>query len=242
MRVALPIYPFFRTESEVVTMDYIRRSSSVPVPEIIAYACSASNELTFEWTLLERDRDIRLEQVWDTVPSQVKIYVTVELLRSLKELRQRPFPMLDSIYYAGVWNQVDYIPNLGPDAGIDGTFIVGRMVSTRFFQDKRLLLPPNRGPFTTVRELANSQASLLAWRIQHLLPSPATESYCEADEILADDGAEVLETVDRLVEVVPRIYPVTDDPEDIKVLWHNDISLMNVLVDPETYKLVSIVD
>ncbi|EEU33558.1 uncharacterized protein NECHADRAFT_56498 [Fusarium vanettenii 77-13-4] len=242
MRVALPVDPFFKTESEVATMDYIRRNSSIPVPEIVAYASSASNELGFEWILMERVRGVPLEQVWDTMPFQAKMHLTVELARSLKKLRQRPFPMLGSIYYADVWNQVDYMPTLGLDAGIDGTFVVGRMVSTRFFRDKRLLLRPNRGPFTTARELATSEAALLARRIQHLSPSPGTEYYCEADEMLADDGAEVLETVDKLVEVVPRIYSATDDPEDIKVLWHDDISLMNVLVNPETHKLVGIVD
>ena len=242
MRVALPIGPFFKTESEVATMDYIRRNSSIPVPEVIAYASSASNELTFEWILMERVRGVPLQQVWDTMPFQAKMHLTIELARSLKELRQRQFPMLGSIYYADVWNQVDYMPTLEPDAGIDGTFVVGRMVSTRFFRDKRLLLRPNRGPFTTARELATSQASPLARRIRHLSPSPGTAYYCEADEVLADDGAEVLETVDRLVEVVPRIYSETDDMEDTKVLWHDDISLMNVLVNPETYKIVGIVD
>ncbi|KAH6952950.1 hypothetical protein DER45DRAFT_634481 [Fusarium avenaceum] len=63
VRVALPVDLFFKTESEVATMDYIRRNSSIPVPEIIAYASSASNELTFEWILLERVRGAPLEQV-----------------------------------------------------------------------------------------------------------------------------------------------------------------------------------
>ncbi|KAL2669844.1 hypothetical protein Neosp_015141 [[Neocosmospora] mangrovei] len=218
MRVALPLDPFFKTESEVATMDYIRRNSSIPVPKVIAYASSASNELGFEWILMERVRGVSLDQVWDTMPFQAKMHLTVELACSLKKLGQRL------------------------DAGIDGVFVVGRMVSTRFFRDKRLLLRPNRGPFTTARELATSEAALLARRIRYLSPSPATKYYCEADEMLADDGAEVLETADKLVEVVPRIYSATDDPEDIKVLWHNDISLMNVLVDPETYRLVGIVD
>ncbi|RBR15617.1 uncharacterized protein FIESC28_07258 [Fusarium coffeatum] len=225
MRVALPVDPFFKTESEV-----------------IAYASSASNEFTFEWILMERVRGVPLEQVWDTMPLQAKMHLTVELARSMKELRQRPFPMLGSIYYADVWNRVDYMLTLGPGAGIDDTFVVGRMVPTRFFRDERLLLRPNRGPFTTARELAASQANLLARRIQHLSLSPGTEYYCEADEMLADDGAEVLEIVNRLVEVVPRIYSATEDPEDIKFLRHDDISLMNVLVNPKTYKLVGIVD
>ncbi|KAM0415715.1 hypothetical protein ACHAPT_013331 [Fusarium lateritium] len=242
MRVALPVDPFFKTESEVATIDYVRRNSSIPVPEVIAYASSASNELGFKWILMERVQGVPLDQVWDTMPFEAKIELTAELARSLKQLWQRPFSMLGSIYYADVWNQVDYMPTLGLDAGINDTFVIGRMVSTRFFRDKCLLLRPSRGPFTTARELATSEANLLARRIRNLSPSLATEYYCEADEMLADDRAEVLETANKLIEVVPRIYSTTGDLEDTGVLWHDDISLMNVLVDPDTYNLISIVD
>ncbi|KAJ4308042.1 hypothetical protein N0V84_012331 [Fusarium piperis] len=164
---------------------------------------------------------------------EAKMHLTVELARSLKQLRQRSFSMLGNIYYADVWNQVDYMPSLGLDAGIDGTFVVGRMVSTRFFRDKRLLLRPDRGPFTTASELATSETTLLARRIRQLSPpSPATGYYCEADEMLAADGAEVLETVDRLVEVMPRVYPATDDSEDTKVLLVGVVDWESVSVVP----------
>lgn len=116
------------------------------------------------------------------------------------------------------------------------------MVSPRFSWDKRLLLRPNRGPFSTARELATAEAELLARRVRHLSPSPTDPYYCDADAMLAKDRDEVLDTADRLVRAVPRIFPSDDGPEDAKVLWHGDMSLKNVLVNPKTYELAGIVD
>lgn len=251
MRVALPVDPFFKTESEVATMDYVRRHSSLPAPRVVAYSASASNELGFEWILMEKIDGVPLEAVWGTMPFKAKMDLTAELARSLKQLWERPFPLLGSIYYADVWNQVGYVPPLECsrdaeqhvlDIGVDGDFVIGRMVSPRFFRDKRLLPRPKRGPFAKARELIMAGTELLSRRVQHLSPSPTDPYYCESDAMLADDEPEVLDTADELFKVVPRIFFADDGPEDAKLLWHDDLSLRNVLANPETHKLAGVVD
>lgn len=54
MRVTLPVEPFLKTESEVATLTYVRRYTSIPVPKVIAYDTSSKNELGFECVLLEK--------------------------------------------------------------------------------------------------------------------------------------------------------------------------------------------
>lgn len=150
-----------------------------------------------------------------------------------------------------MWNQVGYVPPLecSKDAeqhnlyiGVDGDFVIGRMVSPRFFRDKRLLLRPERGPFATARELITAEAELLNRRARHLSSSPTDQYYCESDAMLADDGPEVLDTADELVQVAPRILSADDGPEDLKLLWHDNLSFRNVLVNPETHRLAGVVD
>ncbi len=246
MRVALPVDPFYKTESEVATMEYIRRYSSIPVPRVIAFASSASNELGFEWILMEKVDGLPLDQFWDAMPFDAKSRLTVELASCLKQLRERTFPLLGNIYFADVWSQVGYAPitssSQTPDIGVDGTFVIGRMVSTRFFRDKRLLLPADRGPFETARELAVAETKLVGQRIRHLSPIPDTDYYCETDDLLNSDVAEVLHVFDKLDQAVSHVFSAADGPEDDKVLWHSDLSSMNVLVHPDTYELAGIVD
>lgn len=49
MRVSLPVDPMFKTSSEVATLTWIRRHTSLPVTKIVAYNSSHDNELGFEW-------------------------------------------------------------------------------------------------------------------------------------------------------------------------------------------------
>jgi hypothetical protein len=252
MRVALPVDPFYKTESEVATMEYVRKHSSMPVPRIIAYTSSASNELGFEWILMEKVDGVPLNDVWEAMPFDSKADLTVGFAGFMKQLRACRFPLFGNLYFADVWNQAGYAPILSKhepavdvantDIGIDGEFVVGRMVSTRFFRDKRLLLPAHRGPFKTALELVTAETKLLGQRIRHLSPLPAADYYSEVDEKLAEDGIEVLDTFNDLEQVMPRIFSTTDVSEDVKVLWHDDLSGMNILVDPESHKLTGVVD
>jgi hypothetical protein len=120
---------------------------------------------------------------------------TAEFARFIKQLQACRFPLLGNLYFADVWNQAGYVPIPSEhepvvdvaitDIGIDGEFVEGRIVSTRFFRDKRLLLSAHRGPFKTARELISAETKLLGERIRHLSPSPATDYYSEVDEKLA---------------------------------------------------------
>lgn len=98
MRVALPVDPFFKTESEVATMEYIRRHSSIPVPRIVAYASSASNELGFEWILMGKVDGVPLDRVWDDMTFNAKMEFTVAFAGYMKQLRELQFPLFGSIY------------------------------------------------------------------------------------------------------------------------------------------------
>lgn len=257
MRVAIPVDPFFKTESEVATMEYVRERSSLPVPRVVAFASTASNPLGFEWILMERADGVPLDQVWDNMPLDAKTRLTDDFAHRMKQLLDIRFTLLGNIYFVDIWNQVGYAPlfdhhprhnsgSIDVDiGGTDGNFVIGRMVSTRFFRDKRAVLRAERGPFRTARELALAETRLLGQRIRHLSPSPNDDYYCEVDEGLADGGDEVLQIFDQLEDAAStRVFPLSadDGPEDAKVLWHDDLSCMNVLVHPETYELTGVVD
>ena len=259
IRVALPIDPFFKTESEVATMEYVRKHTTIPVPHVIAYASSASNELGFEWILMERIESVTLEHAWSLMTFEQKEDFTLTFGHYMNELQQLKFPRFRNIYFADIWNQVCATPlwpeklwpedaslpsceALGGEFGDNGSFVLGRIVSFAFCRGIRLLLPANRGPFDTTHQLLQAECELLGRDIRRLSPKPGSLYYCEADKYLADDGPEVLEIFDKLQNVISTKLPSANGPEDTKVLWHDDLSDRNILVDPKTYKLVGIID
>ncbi|XXH03598.1 hypothetical protein Hte_010003 [Hypoxylon texense] len=257
MRLAIPVEPFYKTESEVATMFYLREQTSIPVPAVVAWSSSAAdNVLGFEWILMETVDGVTLESVWYRMGFEDKKKLTEAVASYTKELLSLRFTSFGSIYFAEVWNEVNYSlysssrssqpapSSRAPDANIgkDGKYVIGRMVSLRFFQDKRALMRADRGPFETAKELVVAEANLLGQRIRHLSPTPGTDYYCEVDENLYKHEAEMLQVFDKLEKVSARIFSDSDGPEDLKVLWHNDLSTFNILVDPITFEIKGIVD
>lgn len=53
-RVTLPVDPFFKSESEVATLAFLRQKTSIPVPEVVAWSSTSDNALSYEWTLLKK--------------------------------------------------------------------------------------------------------------------------------------------------------------------------------------------
>lgn len=87
-----------------------------------------------------------------------------------------------------------------------------------------------------------AETKLLCQHIRHLSHKPGAPYYCDVDEQLNKDKAEMLQVFDKLDKVTPHIFSDSDETEDLKVLWHGDLSKLNILVDPITFKIKGVVD
>ena len=67
-RVTLPVEPYYKTESEVATIAYLRANTSIPVPQVFAWDSDRSNELHFEWILMAKIDGVPLCVFWRKVP------------------------------------------------------------------------------------------------------------------------------------------------------------------------------
>ncbi|KAL2016249.1 hypothetical protein VTK56DRAFT_4025 [Thermocarpiscus australiensis] len=256
-RVSIPVEPFFKTESEVATMEYVRRHTSLPIPRVIAFSSSDANELGHEWILMEMLKGVPLRTAWETMSEPTKGRFFTELAGHVKGLLALRFSKFGSIYFSDVADRVvpkdSALPDesangtkhsdnmdtgIGPDAG----FVIGRIVAQDFFFDKRIHFTASRGPFQTTRELIDARVELLSQRIQNLSVNPGDPYYCENDLELANHKDRIHELFDRLKALVPRLVPQENGPEDARVLWHDDLSEHNLLVDPVTYKLTGVID
>ncbi|CAG7557544.1 unnamed protein product [Fusarium equiseti] len=52
MRLSLPIDPGNKTRGEVATLQWLRRYTTLPVPEVIRYTASPDDDLGFEWIIM----------------------------------------------------------------------------------------------------------------------------------------------------------------------------------------------
>ncbi|KAB8224477.1 hypothetical protein BDV33DRAFT_199512 [Aspergillus novoparasiticus] len=70
-------------------------------------------------------------------------------------------------------------------------------------------------------------------RIKHLSPLPTDDFYSETDEALAEEQDDVWDTCYSLEELVSYIFPPPREQHEAKLLYHDDLSASNILVDPE---------
>ena len=98
-RATLPIVPFYKTESEVATLAYLRAKTSIPVPQTIAWDSSADNDLGFEWILMDKVAGVELRSVWRRMPWERKLELVDELAGFIQELRAHTFSAIGSLYF-----------------------------------------------------------------------------------------------------------------------------------------------
>ena len=138
-RVSLPIWPYYKVESDVATTEFVRHATSIPVPIIYAFDSNPVNKLGFEWMLMERVQGKPLRQVWDTMGFDTKQGLVRRIANSMAELSQYKFKTLGSIFMRYRQRHID--------------FYIGPSVHEKLFERDRLLYDVDRGPFKSVQAL-----------------------------------------------------------------------------------------
>lgn len=99
LRVTVPVAPYYKTESEVATIAYLRANASVPVPRVIAWQSSANNEIGYEWMLMDVIDSVPLFDVWRSVPWERKLKLVDEVAVFIKEMQSHTFDSIGALYF-----------------------------------------------------------------------------------------------------------------------------------------------
>ena len=100
-RVALPLVPYYRIESEAAMLSYLKENTSIPVPRVIAWESSVAKDLGFEWILLEKIEGVALDRLWRGMPWDSKVRLVTALAPLLGQLRDHKFDEIGSLYFGG---------------------------------------------------------------------------------------------------------------------------------------------
>ncbi|KAJ5469090.1 hypothetical protein N7475_006842 [Penicillium sp. IBT 31633x] len=97
MRIALPVDPYNKTLSEVATMNWIRRTTNIPIPVPLAYDASNNNTIGFSWILMTKMPGKRLGDFWESLSLSQMINLTQELAQHVACLFQNQLRGIGSI-------------------------------------------------------------------------------------------------------------------------------------------------
>ncbi|KAJ5165630.1 uncharacterized protein N7500_007460 [Penicillium coprophilum] len=191
MRVSLPVHPHSKTLGEVTTLQFLRRATNIPVPEIFAYDESASNEIGYEWILMELKPGVPAYKKWRTLTTFQKAALVQQIAEFQAQMCQHTFSGIGTL-------------TPGEEAAAQNEK-PGEIVSTSFFSGNRFNFDIPRGPFRSTHDWLVSYLKFVIKN--HTLVKEEAE-----DEEDKEDAAFALSVANRLVELLPKIFPALQNP------------------------------
>ncbi|KAG8158087.1 hypothetical protein KVR01_011848 [Diaporthe batatas] len=228
MRVTLPVSPHYKTRGEVATLRWVREHTNIPVPKVIAFEDNNDNIIGFEWILMELMPGTTAYRRWRTMSLEQKSAIAKSVAEFQVQLSCYGAPS-SPFRSIGTLNLLREPPRIEAETRATP----GMMISHEFFMGDRIKYDIPRGPFNSSHDWLNSEIRLI------ILEQTAALENAE-DEDDREDAEETLDAARKLRSVLPKVFP-EDQEEVATALYHEDLSLHNILVDKEG-KITAIVD
>ncbi|RAO71251.1 uncharacterized protein BHQ10_007263 [Talaromyces amestolkiae] len=213
MRVSLPVHPQTKTRGEVTTLRFLRRETDTPVPEVIAFDDSCNNQIGFEWILMELMPGVSAYKKWRTFTTFQK----VALVQRVAELQAQIFHHT----FSGIGTLT-----VGDEDQNHQEEQPGEMVSKFYFWGNHFDYDVARGPF-------RSTYDWLASYLEIIIKDQITAKEEAEDEEDEEDASFALALAHRLADLLPKVFPSLQNPPERSVIWHDDMSLSNILVNEQ---------
>lgn len=222
LRVSLPVDPRNKTLGEATTLDLVRRKTDVPVPAVVAFDPSRSSEIGYEWLLMDRMPGVPSHYRWRKMTMAQKERLTTRVAEFQAQLL-RCGHFGEGFRGIGTLAAGQARSGTHPHAG-GGAPEPGPLVSSFFFSGQRYHYPISRGPFSSSHDWLKAQLNVIVREHTAALAEAKTD-------IDRDYAKSALRVARKLLRMLHRIFPSVVHPPERTVIWHDDFSLRNILVD-----------
>lgn len=243
MRVTLPVDPSNKTNSEVATMNFVRQNTDIPLPQIFAFDDSSENELGFEWILMEMLPGRTLRTKWRKLSEDAKRDLVKQVAKYQAQLFCHKFTAIGNIFVnlgdQPVSKESPHSTSAAdtkqvPQESQQLLPILGQLVSMIFFWGDRITQDVPRGPFT------NSE-NWIRTRLTFVLIDQEIIIKTSDDEDDIEEAKDAKDIAERLLKLLPTVFPPNASAAESSVLVHDDLSMQNILVDSDG-KITGVID
>ncbi|KAI9692851.1 MAG: hypothetical protein M1822_004845 [Bathelium mastoideum] len=148
-RITLPVNPWFKIQSEVATMEYVRKETSIPIPKVYIFESSMANALGFEWMIMEKMEGRTFKDARESISQPIKESLNGTIAEWVHQLSQLQFDRIGSLYREWDPRKPDYL-----------AFKLGPVTSDHFLGPWRTEKEIFRGPFQNEAQLYRSIVEL----------------------------------------------------------------------------------
>ena len=226
---------------------------------------AAKNSVEAEYIIEEKAPGVRLGSLWNRWPRQLKLQLITQVVDIENKLSTITFDKHGCIYFkedllslVGEAEEI-HTQSGGPD--VLERFSIGPLTTNELWNGTRRDMNLDRGPckkvnhripiplflmfplfavgkhaFEYTRAIGHNE---MMWIKTHAVPR---QNYYQPNQIeeLPEDCISLLE---KYLTVSSYLVPQPSDrPSSINVLWHPDLHLDNIFVDPDTCRITRIVD
>ncbi|KAF6822782.1 hypothetical protein CPLU01_11822 [Colletotrichum plurivorum] len=213
MRMSLPVHPGQKTRGEVATLRWLRRWTEVPVPSVLAFDDSSDNEIGIAGLYAH---------ILNHNPERTPFrgIGTLDIDRATEQTQNE--------------ERQDKEQQKPHQQGADLHVAPGEIVSLQFFWGEHYDYDVSRGPFRSSHDWLHSFLQVVVLEYESQLRE------AEDDEERQDVEA-ASAVAHKLLALLPKIFPTIQHPAEQSFLWHNDLSLQNMLVD-DGGKITAVLD
>ncbi|KAL1743844.1 kinase-like domain-containing protein [Schizophyllum fasciatum] len=244
--IAGPVH--YTTASEVAIKDFCRTVLKLPVPRVLDWSSHADyNGIGCEYIIMDHARGVQLSTIWHTLDASKRKDIINSLIATEKRLLNASFSHYGSLYYKQDVHPALRAPTLFADGRRETSetskFCIGPVCSRMYWEEERASMKLDRGPWSTCDAYLDSIAAReQAWISAYAKP------HIHDDPFRAITGPQLPEehiaVLDQFRAVARHIVPRTPDGKPLRsVLWHPDLNLGNIFVDPSgAHPITSIID
>ncbi|KAJ7490835.1 kinase-like domain-containing protein [Mycena latifolia] len=212
--------------SEVATLRYVKKNTTIPVPEVYHAVSTADNPVGARYMLMQRIPGQLLISHWMQFSAEERRKVVAQLADFQAQLLQLEFPTIGCL--------VDENGTVGP-LGLSCTYPFALRNST------------DRGPFSSSRDFllayVRAELDLLTRRLAYWTEQRRTWSACNGgfDDLPASYAVEWFQLLLDGITALPA--DLLDPPDCAFVLFHDDFNEGNIIVSrSDPTEVVGIID
>ncbi|EFE31294.1 uncharacterized protein ARB_01916 [Trichophyton benhamiae CBS 112371] len=236
----------YLTASEVATREFLRDIANFPVPRVLAWSADPANPVGAEYIIEQKASGIRLGRVWHEWLRKSKLHIIEQIVKLENTLTSFKFSKHGCLYFRAdlpdPFRGEDGGLLLGSDStvgpGVLDRYVIGPLTGAELWRAEREKMELNRGPWQRAEDYARAMGeNEIAWINRHA--SPRINAYISLKDPELPDHA--LNLLTKYLDAI--LYLIPHDPAPCaNILWHPDLHLDNVFVDPTTCEITGIVD
>ncbi|TVY87724.1 Altered inheritance of mitochondria protein, mitochondrial [Lachnellula willkommii] len=218
--------------SEVATMEFLR-IHGIPIPKILDWSSSASNQLGSEYIIMERVPGRELADTWYTMTFKERMAVIEKIVDVERLLFGIKFPASGSLYFKDSLNpdiKSVHMPEENSFKDI-GRFCIGPSTEYLWWYQKRDELAVNRGPWKSSEEVLKAVGErevewLRRFGEKRYPREPFYREFYSRQKV--DPQVQIRYLLDYL-KVAPHIVPKAEQL-NVPTIRHPDLSPSNIFI------------